>query len=165
MLEIIKKITGTDDASKFRRNIENNARILKEFPWLWAVQNCWPLSHMVMRVANEDLTHFLSEPVTDHTGMSNDHLDGIWIHKTESFNGGPMELVETVWNGKDVIASIRDFPNQTWCQKLHSCIRTDHTQILHIAMMFWHGDAMVIYRPKPAPNFNFAISSCGVGEM
>jgi hypothetical protein len=173
MTEIMEKVFGTKDKRKLKkdlrdlqRNANNTARILNEFPWLWAVRPDWTFAQTIMRVSNEDLSPFFSRKIEDEIGMGEDRIHGVFIHTSSKFNGMPTESVEAVWNGNVSTSSICNFPGEKWHQAIHSRIHRNDTEILlHIVLVYWEGVAMVIYRPKPATSFNFAIDSFAVGEM
>jgi len=150
---------GVDDRSKLQRNANNSSRILREFPWLWAVQHEWQVGYIIMRVSDEDLTPFFRQKV-GYMGMGNDRLYGFYIHGMRKFMGGPNEFVTPIWNGRDDLASIRKFPEMEWYQTLtpyldqsdeNACRRAS---ILHIVLVYWGWEAMVVYRPKkPAVSY------------
>jgi hypothetical protein len=98
--------------------------------------------------------------------MGDDSIYGVFIHISSRFNGMPTESVEAVWDGNTIASSICRFPDEKWRQAIYSRIHRNNTEIiLHIVLVYWHGAAMVVYRPKPALNFNFEIDSFAVGEM
>jgi hypothetical protein len=177
MLETLKRLTGTDHISRsqraYRRNYQQNQKILLDFPWLWAVSTEWCMVDWVMAVRDEDPPYFFAQKIDRKLlERDDDPVCGLWIHAVRNNRLGRPEFVEKIWSEPTSCESLQPFEGENWSNRLMTHIHrsvsspTEAIIILHFAVTYWHSEAITIYRPKkPAWNFNFAISSFGVGEL
>ena len=95
MLEkLIERVFG----NPIERRYAQNMRIMTEFTWLWAVQNCWELSTDYIGVTDSEEFR-LSGKIRDDINNGSKKRFGLWLHSMHSINGRPMESVEQIWKG------------------------------------------------------------------
>src|ERR1035437_4256346 len=123
---LIEKIAG----NLLERRYAQNARILQEFPWMWAVRSSWELSTDLINVTDSmqfDLSSRIADDVKDHREI----IIGLWAHGIRSINGRPLESVRKLWESQnsDTVPSDREI---TWNDLVHNHPKSE--TILHVAM-------------------------------
>jgi hypothetical protein len=167
VLDIIKKLLGTDDNSKLQRRATQNWRLLREFPWLWAIQSSWHLVETKIQVTKEDLSDFFSQKIVNGTKSHSDSIGEVWVYCIRQSNGRPVERVSPVFqDGRIGSGTLCRIPDARWHYLLMQfCDQNPDDTILNITVVQPYCDTITVYRPRLSTGFNSEIRYFGVGEM
>ena len=143
----IRKISTQSLKGRF---CQNN-RLLREFPWLWAVRGYWELATDLIQVNNPDQFH-LSAQIDDDRTNHPARIGEIWVHGMKSMNGRPLEFVQRIWNEEDaqkfVPADIK-----TWEELVRPECRKSY--VMHFAIATAGCEVVTVLRPtKHHESFN-----------
>lgn len=165
-MNVIERIVGAirgspleqqcrQDTRLLLQRYNQNTRILKEFPFLWAVCRSWELATDSMQVTDSK-SFGLSAMISEEVKHRHQRIQELWVHLSRSVDGRPLEWVEQVWGGEINNSVLVTDPEITWdglLRNYHRC--ADLVTVHHAVVVQRNPRSIYVIRPKtPFETFN-----------